>query len=84
MKTKTEKELIEKLKKHYHESREYLNDFYKQCQNYEVDDCDWIECDKDFDNFLASCPVEYNRIYDMAIKNLTGDLLINLGVRINN
>ena len=82
METKIEKELIKKLKEHHKDSVKYLNDFYKQCKNYEVDDLEWIKCDDDFDNYLGGLPVEYTRIYDMAIKNLTGDLLTNLGIKV--
>ena len=81
---KTDEKLIKKLTKHYNESTNYLTQFYEQCEKYEVEDLEWIKCDKDFDNFLSACPLEYTRIYDMAIKNLSGDLLADLGVKVNN
>ena len=72
------KELIEVLKEHNKDSRGYLNEFYKKCQNNEVDDMNWVDCDSGFEDFIISQPMEYNRIYDKAILDITNKLLILL------
>jgi len=72
----------EKLKviKHYLEethkdSREYMNSFYEDCQNGEIEDLDWLASDDEMDDFINVCPVEYIRIYDYALLELSRRLL---------
>jgi len=72
----------EKLKviKHYLEethkdSREYMNSFYEDCQNGEIEDLDWLASDDEMDDFINACPVEYIRIYDYALLELSRRLL---------
>ena len=72
----------EKLKvlKHYLEethkdSREYLNEFYEQCTNDEIDDIFPIKDDGDMDDWCSNQPVEYIRIYDYALLELSRRLL---------
>ena len=72
----------EKLKvlKHYLEethkdSREYLDEFYEQCTNDEIDDIFPIKDDSDMDDWCSNQPVEYIRIYDYALLELSRRLL---------
>ena len=72
----------EKLKviKHYLEetykySREYMDEFYEQCQNGEVDDLDWLASDGEMDDFVSTSELEYVRIYDYALLELSRRLL---------
>ena len=72
----------EKLKvlKHYLEethkdSREYLDEFYEQCTNDEIDDIFPIKDDGDMDDWCSNQPVEYIRIYDYALLELSRRLL---------
>ena len=67
--------LIKKLKKHNDASTMYLNEFYEECKDGIYDELEWIETEKDFENFINNCPQEYNRIYDLAVKHITEDLL---------
>ena len=78
MKLKEVKELKELLERHNKDSRKYLDEFYKQCQNDEIEDMNWVESDNEFDDFINQQGVEYNRIYDKAIVDITSKLLILL------
>ena len=59
----------------YADSREYMNEFYEDCQNGEVEDLDWLASDDEMDDFINACPVEYIRIYDYALLELSRRLL---------
>ena len=72
----------EKLKviKHYLEetnidSRRYLDEFYEDCQNGEIDDLDWLASDNEMDDFVNASQLEYIRIYDYALLELSRRLL---------
>tara|TARA_R110002020_G_scaffold463245_2_gene683245 strand:- start:1043 stop:1288 length:246 start_codon:yes stop_codon:yes gene_type:complete len=69
------KKLKEIIKEHNKDSRNYLDEFYTQCKDCEVDDLDWIECDDDYMDFIGQQPVEYNRIYDIAVLYITNQLM---------
>ena len=61
--------LIHKVLKHYLEetyidSREYLDEFYEDCQNGKIDDLDWLASDGEMDDFVSTSELEYIRIYD--------------------
>lgn len=71
-------QLKELLERHNKDSRKYLDEFYKQCQNDEIEDMNWVESDNEFDDFINQQGVEYNRIYDKAIVDITSKLLILL------
>ena len=66
----------------HEESRHYMNSFYKCCKNKEIDDLEWIENDKEFDDFINNQPIEYIRIYDYALMELSARLLKKLDVEI--
>ena len=70
------------LEETYKDSREYMNEFYEQCQDGEIDDLEWIESDEEFDDFINACPVEYIRIYDYALLEISRRLLKKLDVEI--
>lgn len=76
--------MVKALKEHSKDSREYLDDFYNQCQNNEIDDLDWIEDDNDFMDFIGRSETEYSRIYDIAILNLSNKLLSILDIETSN
>ena len=84
LKQRTLNELVETLKEHNKDSCEYLDDFYVQCQNREIDDLDWIMDDDNFMDFIGNQETEYNRIYDMAVLNITNQLLEILNVKVEN
>jgi hypothetical protein len=72
----------EKLKviKHYLEetyeySREYLDVFYEDCKRGDIDDLDWIKDDNNMSDFCNNQPVEYIRIYDYALLEISRRLL---------
>ena len=72
----------EKLKvlKHYLEevnidSRKYLDSFYEDCQNGEIDDLDWLASDGEMDDFVSTSELEYVRIYDYALLEISRRLL---------
>ena len=69
------KKLKEIIKKHNKDSRTYLDEFYKQCKDNEVEDLDWVESDNDYMDFIGQQPIEYNRIYDVAVLNITNQLM---------
>ena len=66
----------------HEESRHYMDNFYKCCKNGEIDDLEWIKDDKDFDNFINSCPIEYIRIYDYALLEISRRLLKKLEIEV--
>ena len=63
-------------------SRHYMNSFYKCCKNGEIEDLEWIKSDEEFDDFIDACPIEYIRIYDYALLELSRRLLKKLDVKI--
>ena len=63
------------LEETYKDSREYMNSFYVDCINGEVEDLEWLDDDDQMDNFINACPVEYNRIYDYALLEISRRLL---------
>ena len=66
----------------HEDSREYMDDFYKQCQDGGICDLDWVKDDKDFSNFIDNQELEYVRIYDYALLELSRRLLKKLNVEI--
>ena len=66
------------LEETYKDSREYMDEFYDDCQNGEVEDLDWLASDDEMSDFINACPVEYNRIYDYALLELSRRLLNEL------
>ena len=70
------------LEETYKDSREYMDGFYDDCQHGEIDDLEWIESDEEFDDFINACPVEYIRIYDYALLEISRRLLKKLDVEI--
>ena len=79
----------EKLKvlRHYltetfNDSREYMDDFYEQCKDGVIIDLDWVKDDGDFSNFIDSQELEYVRIYDYALLEISRRLLKKLDVEI--
>ena len=63
------------LEETYKDSREYMDGFYDDCQHGEIDELDWLVGDDEMDDFVSACPVEYNRIYDYALLELSRRLL---------
>ena len=63
-------------------SRHYMNSFYKCCKNGEIDDLEWVKDDEDFSDFIDNQDVEYIRIYDYAIMELSSILLKKLNIKI--
>ena len=63
-------------------SRHYMNSFYKCCKNGEIDDLEWVKDDEDFSDFIDNQDVEYIRIYDYALLELSRRLLKKLDVEI--
>ena len=63
-------------------SRHYMNSFYKCCKNGEIDDLEWVKDDEDFSDFIDNQDVEYIRIYDYAIMELSARLLKKLDIEI--
>jgi len=70
------------LEETYKDSKEYMDDFYKQCQDGGICDLDWVEDDKDFSDFIDNQELEYVRIYDYALLELSRRLLKKLDVEI--
>jgi hypothetical protein len=81
LKQRTLNELVETLKEHNKDSCEYLDEFYNQCKNKEIDDLDWVENNNDFMDFIGNQEIEYNRIYDIAVLNITNQLLEILDIK---
>ena len=63
------------LEETYEDAREYMNEFYEQCQNGEIDDLDWLASDNQMDDFVGSNKLENVRIYDYALLELSRRLL---------
>ena len=82
MKDKKLAKLIAYLLRTHEDCTEYMEEFYEQCKNKEVDDLEWLQSDDEMDDFLASQPIEYNRIYDYAAKELSARLLKILDIEI--
>ncbi len=66
----------------HEDSREYMDDFYEQCKDGVIIDLDWVKDDGDFSNFIDSQELEYVRIYDYALLELSRRLLKKLDVEI--
>lgn len=69
------------LRKENYDSRKYLDKFYQQCRNNEIDDLDWVNTDDDFHDFVNQQGIEYNRIWDLSSLKLTSkyiDLIASL------
>ena len=66
----------------HEESRHYMDGFYKCCKNGEFDDLEWVEDDKNFDDFINSQNIEHIRIYDYALLEISRRLLKKLDVEI--
>ena len=71
LKQRTLNELIETLKEHNKNSCKYLDAFYNQCKDGGVGDLEWVENDNDFMYFVGGLELEYNRVYDIAVLNIT-------------
>ena len=63
------------LEETYKDSRERMNEFYEDCQNGEIDDLDWLTSDNQMDDFIGNSELEYVRIYDYALLELSRRLL---------
>ena len=63
------------LEETYEDSRKYLDEFYEQCINNEIEDIYPIKDDKDMENWCSSQQVEYIRIYDYALLEVSRRLL---------
>ena len=74
--------LIGYLMETHEESREYMNEFYEDCKNGEIDELDWIIDDDGMDDWCSNQPVEYLRIYDYALMELSARLLKKLDIEI--
>ena len=59
----------------YADSREYMSEFYEDCQNGEIDELGWLASDNQMDDFIGACELEYVRIYDYALLELSRRLL---------
>ena len=66
------------LEETYKDSREYMDGFYDDCKHGEVEDLEWLVSDDEMSDFINACPVEYNRIYDYALLELSRRLLNEL------
>ena len=66
----------------YEDSKGYMNEFYEDCKNGEIEDLEWLEGDEEMDDFINACPIEYIRIYDYALMELSRRLLKKLDVEI--
>ena len=63
------------LEETYKDSREYMDEFYEACQNGELDDLNWLVSDNQMDDFVGGSELEYVRIYDYALLELSRRLL---------
>ena len=63
------------LEETYNDSRGYMDEFYEQCQDGEIDDLDWLASDNQMDDFVGSNKLENVRIYDYALLELSRRLL---------
>ena len=66
----------------HEDSRGYMDSFYEDCQNGEIEDLDWLASDNEMSDWCNSQPVEYVRIYDYALLELSRRLLKKLDVEI--
>ena len=66
----------------YEDSRGYMDSFYEDCQNGEIDDFDWLATANEMSDWCNSQPVEYVRIYDFALLELSRRLLKKLDIEI--
>ena len=66
----------------YEDSRGYMDEFYEDCKNNEIDELDWIIDDDSMDDWCSNQPVEYIRIYDYALLEISRRLLKKLDVEI--
>lgn len=66
------------LEETYKDSVEYMNDFYKQCQDGGIIDLGWVKDGKDFSDFIDNQELEYVRIYDYALLEISRRLLKKL------
>ena len=74
--------LIAYLLETHEYSREYMDNFYKNCKNGEIDDLEWLTYDEAMNDFIEAQPEEYIRIYDYALMELSRRLLKKLDVEI--
>ena len=74
--------LIAYLLETHEYSREYMDSFYKNCKNGEIDDLEWLTYDEAMNDFIEAQPEEYIRIYDYALMELSRRLLKKLDVEI--
>jgi len=74
--------LIGYLMETHEDSREYMDDFYKNCKNGEIDDLEWLKSDEEMDDFIEAQPEECLRIYDYALMELSARLLKKLDIEI--
>ena len=63
------------LEETYKDSREYMDEFYEKCQDGEIDDLDWLASDGEMDDFVSTSELEYIRIYDYALLEISRGLL---------
>ena len=63
------------LEETYKDSRGYMDEFYEQCQDGEIEDLDWLASDNQMDDFVGSNKLENVRIYDYALLELSRRLL---------
>ena len=82
MKDKKLAKVIAYLLETHEDSRHYMNSFYKCCKNGEFDDLEWVEDDRNFDDFINSQNIEHIRIYDYALLEISRRLLKKLDVEI--
>ena len=63
------------LEETYRDSKDYMNEFYNNCKNDEIEDLEWLLGNEEMDDFINACPIEYIRIYDYALLDLSRRLL---------
>tara|TARA_B100001250_G_C19672656_1_gene732187 strand:- start:410 stop:655 length:246 start_codon:yes stop_codon:yes gene_type:complete len=63
------------LEETYRDSKDYMNEFYNNCKNDEIEDLEWLVGNEEMDDFINACPIEYIRIYDYALLDLSRRLL---------
>ena len=66
----------------FNDSREYMDEFYEDCKNGEIEDIDWLVDDDSMDDWCSNQPVEYNRIYDYALMEFSRILLKRVNEKI--
>jgi len=70
------------LEETYKDSREYMDEFYEDCKNGEIENLEWLESDDEMDDWCSNQPVEYNRIYDYALMEFSRILLKRINEKI--